>query len=164
MDEACVITSLFAGALDGPVIFAGAFNGHDQIAQIVLSVSLAHLIEECLEMPARMRNGLRRNQDRAVEIGEHELRPRFGAVEAEHAEVLRPDPLYPLADLPIGFLDEILASRPARRSTSSHSTASKEREFPVRQCGTKKCFFLRPNPHTRGSIRRCVPSRCNPVG
>src|ERR1700736_6605594 len=81
MDEACLEAGLAEGLLDGPMIFAGAFDGDDEVAEVVLLASLTD----------------------AVAGGEEVVGARLGAIDGDNAEVFGSDSLDAWDELAVGF-------------------------------------------------------------
>ena len=84
---------LAEGPLDGLMVGAGAFDGNDHVAQIVLPQGLANAIDGGPEIAGGVRQGGRFQQRAAIEIGEQIARPRLGAVDGHDAEVFGADSL-----------------------------------------------------------------------
>jgi hypothetical protein len=68
MHQAHFPASRAKGALNGPMVFAGPLDDHDEITQIVLSLSLADAINGGRKVAARMSNGGWFEKVLAVEI------------------------------------------------------------------------------------------------
>ena len=91
MQDARLETGSGEGALDQPVIAAGAFNGYQAIAELVVGEGLADLRDGGFEVRPVVGDVRRWDDDPAVEVGEEELGTYLGAVKAEDTEVLGPD-------------------------------------------------------------------------
>jgi hypothetical protein len=70
MDEARLEAGLAEGVLDGSMIFAGAFDGDNEVTEVVKLASLADTVEGGLEVAALVVQGVRWEQGVAVEVGE----------------------------------------------------------------------------------------------
>src|SRR6266566_5403575 len=70
------------------MVNAGSFDGDKHIAQVVLSDRLADLGDGRVEAWLVMLNLGGRDEDAAVEIGEHPLRAYLGTIDSYDAEVL----------------------------------------------------------------------------
>ena len=80
MDQAGLEVGLAEGVLHGPVVFAGAFDGDDEIGQVVLLHRLADAADARLEVAAVVRQGGRLQEHTAVEVGEEVAGAHFGTV------------------------------------------------------------------------------------
>ena len=78
------------GALDEAVIAAGAFDGDEAVAELMVGEGLADVGDGGVEVGSVVGDGGGRDEDAAVEVGEEELGAGLGAVEAEDAEVFGP--------------------------------------------------------------------------
>src|ERR1700736_424296 len=103
MDEACLEAGLAEGLLDGPMIFAGAFDGDDEVAEVVLLASLTDAVAGGLEVAARVVHGVRFEEGVAVEVGEEVVGARLGAIDGDNAEVFGSDSLDAWDELAVGF-------------------------------------------------------------
>jgi hypothetical protein len=70
------------------VITAGAFNGNEAIVNAMLLTSRDETGHRAIEFRPIVSDLGARNQDVAVEIGEHPFGPRLGTIDADDAEVL----------------------------------------------------------------------------
>jgi hypothetical protein len=93
MENACLETGGGEVTLHGAVIAAGAFDGHDAVAELVLLEGVADLSDRVVETDPGVLDGSGWNEDAAVEVGEQEFGACFSAVEAEDAEVFGSDQL-----------------------------------------------------------------------
>ena len=104
MDQADLEAGLSEGALDGSMVFAGAFDGDDEIAELVLDHGLAKAIDGGLEVAAAVGQGGGLDQDAAIEVGQEVTGACLGAVHGDDAEVLRPDGLNAWAEQAVGLV------------------------------------------------------------
>ena len=74
MDEAGVEAGLTKRQLDGAMIVAGAFDGDDDILEVVLAHGLTDAVDDGLEVAARVRHGGGFEEGAAVEVGEEVAR------------------------------------------------------------------------------------------
>jgi hypothetical protein len=79
------------GALDEAMLAASAFDGDDQVAEVVRLEGLAELSDGGGEGGAVVLDDGRRDEDLAVEVGKHPLGAGLGTVDGDDAEVLGPD-------------------------------------------------------------------------
>ncbi len=79
------------GALDEAVIAAGAFDGDEAVAELVLGEGVADLGDGGVEVGTVVGDGGGWDEDAAVEVGEEELGAGLGTVEADDAEVFGTD-------------------------------------------------------------------------
>jgi hypothetical protein len=93
MDQAHVPAELAESPLHGTMIFAGAFDGDDEVSQIVLAERLADALDGGLQFALAMHHHRGRHMNGAEEIRQHELGAGLGAIDGNNAEVLRPDRL-----------------------------------------------------------------------
>ncbi len=91
MEDACLEAGGGEGALHEAVIAAGAFDGDEAIAQLVLVEGGADLGEGGVQFGPVVGDGRGREEHAAIEIGEQELGAFLGAVETDDAEVLGTD-------------------------------------------------------------------------
>jgi hypothetical protein len=89
MHQACLESGFGKSIFDGMVIAAGTFDGDQTIAQAELAQGGADAGNGGIEFNAVVRHLGRRDEYFAVEIGEHPLGPRFGAIDADDAEMFR---------------------------------------------------------------------------
>ena len=124
MDQARFEVGLAEGVLHRAMVFAGAFDGDDEVGQLVLAHGLADAVDGGLEVAAVVGHGRRFKQCPAVEVGEEVAGAGFGAVDGDDAEVFRSHSLDAWGELATGFLqDEGLADLPgARRSRTWHGS------------------------------------------
>ncbi len=73
------------------MIAAGAFDGDEAVLDVVLGKRIANLGDSCLKREQVVLKYCWRDEHLAVEVGDHELRTRFGAVDADEPEVLGAD-------------------------------------------------------------------------
>ena len=99
------------GALDEAVIAAGAFDGDEAVAELMVGEGLADVGDGGVEVGSVVGDGGGRDEDAAVEVGEEELGAGLGAVEAEDAEVFGSDLLDAGMKHPTGLADA--GGRPA---------------------------------------------------
>jgi hypothetical protein len=85
--------------LDGPVVGAGAFDGHDQVPDVMLLHGLANAVEGRAQVALGVGHGRGGQQHPAKEVGEQVTGAGLGAVDGDDAEVLRTDGLDPLAEV-----------------------------------------------------------------
>ena len=79
------------GALDEAVIAAGAFDGDEAVAELVVGEGVADLGDGGVEVGTVVGDGGGWDEDAAVEVGEEELGAGLGTVEADDAEVFGSD-------------------------------------------------------------------------
>jgi hypothetical protein len=76
------------------MIAAGAFNGDQAVAELVVGEGLADLGDGGLEFRTVVGNPGRWDEDAAIEIGQEEFGADFGGVKADDAKVFRSDQLH----------------------------------------------------------------------
>jgi hypothetical protein len=76
------------GALDRGVVVAGALDGDDEVAEVVIGHGLANAGREVGERLAGMLDRRRVDEDVAIEIGEHPFGPGLDTIDGDDAEVL----------------------------------------------------------------------------
>jgi hypothetical protein len=91
VQDACLEAGGGEGPLDEAVIAAGTFDGHQAIAELVGGEGVPDLGDGGVEVGAVVGDGGGRQEDAAVEVGEEELGPRLGTVDADDAEVFGSD-------------------------------------------------------------------------
>jgi len=91
MDQAGIEACLAKSSLDGTVIVAGAFDGHDDVAQVVIGHDLPEAIDGGLQVAFRVGQGLGIDEDLAIEVSDQEARTRLGTVDGDDAKVGRTD-------------------------------------------------------------------------
>jgi hypothetical protein len=106
MHQAGLEAGLTEGVLHGPVIVAGAFEGDDEVGQVVLLDGEADTGDGGLEVAAAMRQGSGFEEHAAVEVGEEVAGAVLGAVESDDAEVFRPGGLNAGREEAVGFLQD----------------------------------------------------------
>jgi hypothetical protein len=104
VDESRLEASVAEGALNGAVIVAGHFDGDDAIAHVGLGDGELHTLDGGREVAPGMSHGGRFEENTAIEVGEEIARARFGAIDSEDAEVLRPDGLDAGGEEAVGLL------------------------------------------------------------
>ena len=119
MDNARLETGGREGLLRQPVIAAGALDGDQAVAELVLREGLLDLRHGGVESGSRMRHDRGWNEQASIEVGEQKLGAHFGAVEADDAEVLRTNLLHAGMEYPAG-----LAQRGGRSAARSGKTAT----------------------------------------
>ncbi len=114
MDDAGLEAGGDGGALDRRVVVAGALDGDDRIAEVMLGRGAADPGGEVAEPLAGMLDGSGLNYDISIEIGEHPFGTGLGAIDGDDAEVLGPDLLDPGMDRARGLGDRGGTAGPAR--------------------------------------------------
>ena len=154
MDQARLEAGLAEGELHGPMVFAGAFDGDDQVGQVVLAHRLADAVDGGLQVATLVRQGRRFEQDAAVEIGEEVARAGLGTIDGEDAKVLGADRLDAGREQAVGLLqhEAFFGLGRGRGSQTRHGILLSGRGLlhpqPERQSGEGKRFFCSANPHT----------------
>jgi hypothetical protein len=142
VEDAGLETGGGEGALHQAVIAAGAFDGDQAIAELVVGEGFADLGDGGVEVRAVVGDGGGRDEDAAVEVGEEELGVVLVAVAADDAEVLGAD----LLDA--GMQDAARLAEGGRRPTcgrafagtgSGHGTSLREK-----RAGSSHCRSWRP--------------------
>ena len=105
MDDAGLEAGGGEGALDRPVIVAGALDGDDEVAEVVGRRRPGGPGRRRRRGPAVMLDGGGWNEDVAIEIGEHPFGAGLGTIDGDDAEVLRSDLLDPGMDRSRGLGD-----------------------------------------------------------
>jgi hypothetical protein len=85
------------------MVFTGAFDEDDEIAEVVLFTGLANAVDGGVEVAAGMVESGGLQEDAAVEVGEEVAGASLGAVEGDDAKVFRADGLDAGDELAIGF-------------------------------------------------------------
>ena len=98
--------------LDRMVIPAGPLDGDQAIAQVVLDERGPDLGDHGRQLDAVMLDLGRRHEHTAVEIGERPFGPGLGTIDANDAEMLRPDLLDPRMNDAARLLQKLAGSRP----------------------------------------------------
>ena len=93
------------GVLDRFVINTGLFDGDDEITEAVSGDRLTQLGDGLLEAVLGVLDDSDRDEDAAVEIGEHRVGTGLGGVNGEDAEVLGTDGLNAWAEDAVRFAD-----------------------------------------------------------
>src|SRR5262245_3023993 len=114
VDQADVPAELAAGALHGAMVLAGAFDGDDEVAEVVLGQGLAEAVESGLQSAVSVADLGRLEQWLAVEVGEHVLGATLAAVETEDAEVLGSHRLHARLELPPRLVQQVTLGCPRR--------------------------------------------------
>jgi hypothetical protein len=114
MDDAGLEPGRDGGAVDGGVIVAGALDGDDEVAEVVVGPGPADAGREVVEPPAGLLDDGGSDEDVALEIGEHPFGAGLGAIDGDDAEVLGPDLLDPGMDGTRGLGDRDGAPATAR--------------------------------------------------
>src|SRR5712692_852494 len=104
VDEAGVEAGLAEGALDGPMVFTGAFDEDDGVAEVVLLLGVADAFDGGLQVAAGVGQGGGFQERAAVEVAEQVAGGCVGTIDGEDAEVLGPDGPDPGAQLAGGLL------------------------------------------------------------
>jgi len=94
MEDARLETGGRKGALHDPVIAAGAFDGDDAVAELVLVEGAPDLGDCGVEAGSVVLDHGRGDEVAAIEVGEEELRTGLVTVEADDAEVFGTDLLH----------------------------------------------------------------------
>src|SRR5207249_4829385 len=95
MDDADLRAGLEEGALDGSVVASCALDGDDVVLDAVLVQGLVEEPHGGLQTGLIMLDDGGRDEDPAVEVGEHDFGAGLGAIDAEDAEALGSDGLDP---------------------------------------------------------------------
>ena len=154
MDQARLEAGLAEGELHGPMVLAGAFDGDDQVAQVVLTHRLADAVDGGLQVAAAVRHGCGFEQRAAVKVGEEVARAGLGTIDGEDAKVLGADRLDAGRELAVGLLqhEAFCGLGRGRGSQTRHGILLSGRGLlhpqPERQSGEGKRFFCSANPHT----------------
>jgi hypothetical protein len=91
MDDACLKTGTGEGALHDAVITAGAFDGDETVAELVLSKGSADLRNGGIEIGSCVRDYGGLDEQSPVKIGEEKLGADLGAIKADDAEPVGSD-------------------------------------------------------------------------
>ena len=78
----------------GQVIIAGSLDGHDHVAQRVFFNGLPNALDGGLELGTIVFDGVGADKHLAVETADEHFGSRFGAIETNNAEMVRPDLLH----------------------------------------------------------------------
>src|SRR5512135_3810426 len=81
------------GPPDRLVVMAGPLHGDDQVVEPVVVDGLSELLDGGPEAGLAVWDLDGGDQDLAEEVGQHPLGPGLGAIDADDAEVVGPDPL-----------------------------------------------------------------------
>jgi len=109
------------------MLVAGAVEGDDDVAEVVLPPGLADAVEGGLEVAAARGQGRRLPQRAAVEVGAAIAGACLGAVAGDDAEVFGADGLNPWRELAVGFLQDkglLGPDRPCRWRTGQGNLLS----------------------------------------
>ena len=93
MDEANIVTRGCEQVLGDLVITACPFNGHNQITQVVFLAGGVELRDRGVQFRSIVLDRGRPNENPTIEIAQHPFEARFRAIDADDAEVFRPDAL-----------------------------------------------------------------------
>src|SRR5262245_30699627 len=99
------------GVLDRAVVATGAFDGDQEVFQVVVVDRLAESIDGGVEGRPVVCEGRRSHEHVAIEIGEHPLGPGLGAIDRDDAEVLGPNFLDARVKRAARLLKNVRASR-----------------------------------------------------
>ena len=122
MNDAGVETSSREGALDRAMVAAGALHGDHEVLDAVTADRAPDGGHSLIERRAMMLDERWGDDDMAVEVREHPLRPVLGAVHGNDPEVLRTDFLHPWGKHAIGFTDVAALARAAARTRAANSS------------------------------------------
>jgi hypothetical protein len=137
------------GALHGSVIFAGAFDEDDEIAEVMLLSGLVDAVDGGVEVAAGMVESGGLQEGAAVEVREQVAGASLGAVDGDNAEMFRADGLDAGGELAIGLeqLKDTAGLGRARGAGAWHGILLEGNQgfgYPVpkgRMRGVKKIFF-----------------------
>jgi hypothetical protein len=126
MDDADFKAGRGEGVLRGMVIAAGAFDGDDDIAQIVPGHGLTQLSRRRRQGGPVMLDDGGWNQDIAIEVAQHPLGAGLGTIDADNAKMLRSDLLDARVNDAARLLQDLrtTARRAFTAASNGHSTAS----------------------------------------
>jgi hypothetical protein len=110
MDDACLQACRREGALHDPVVTAGALDGDQEIVHLVPHLRLLELGDGQVQGTAVMGDLGGRHEDIAEEIAKHPLGARLGTIDADNAEMFRPDLLDARVDEAAGLLQDVGAT------------------------------------------------------
>jgi hypothetical protein len=106
MDQAGLEAGLAEGELDRTMLFAGAFEGDHEVAQVVLADGLPEAIDGGLEVAALGGQGRGFEQDAAVAVGQEVAGAGLGTVDGDDAKVFGADALDARDKLAVRFLQQ----------------------------------------------------------
>jgi len=96
--------------LGSAMVAARAFNRDQDVFQIVIADGLAELIDRGTERGPVVGERRRRDQDVAVEIGEHPFGAKLGTIDRDDAKVLGTNLLHARMKRTAGLLHDINAT------------------------------------------------------
>ena len=108
MDHARLKASLAEGVLDGVMVTAGPFDGDQAIADVVLLQGNSNLVDGRIEFHTVVCHLGGRDQDVAIEVGQHPFGAGLGTIDTDDAEMFRTDFLHARVDDAAGFLQKFL--------------------------------------------------------
>ena len=106
MDKTGIPTGVAEGALHDAMVLTSAFNGDDQVAQVMLAHGLANEFHDCLQAGTGVLQRSRVDENSAVEVGQHEFGTKLGTIDADDAEVFWSDRIDTVGKLASGFLEK----------------------------------------------------------
>src|SRR5262245_23981903 len=129
MDEADLDAAGGEEALGNVVITTGAFDGHDEVAQLVLLPGGLKLGQGEVEFGTIEFDGVRWDEDATREVAQHPLEASPGTVDADDAEVFGTDALDAWLDDPVGLVNGDDKSPPptSSRPLSCHENHLREK-------------------------------------
>src|SRR5262249_21208558 len=98
--------------LDDAVIAAGAFDGDEAVAEVVVGDGLTEACHGGVEGGAVVLDFGRRHQNVPKEIAKHPLGTGLGTVNADDTEVLRPHLMHARMDDPARLVHDVGATSP----------------------------------------------------
>ena len=161
MHQAHFPTSIAESALDWSVVFASAFDDHDEIANRMFGLGLTDAVNGGRKVATRMAECGGLKDEVAVEIREQVARACLGAIDTDKAKMLWSHSLHALREAALRLLDETdlgrLASTPTSGSGHNCSLQGAKDQIPFPSWSRmvekpKIHFFLNLNRHTTDVI------------
>jgi hypothetical protein len=91
VQQACFKLGVRERALDDLVIAAGAFDGDETVSNVMLRERGTDVSDSGFQFGTVVLERRGRDENIAIEVGDHELRACFGAVETDDSKVLGAD-------------------------------------------------------------------------
>ena len=153
MNQSGFEAGLAKGELEGAIVVAGAFDGDDDGAQVMVVHGLPNAVDGGLQLAALMFEGGGLEDGLAVEVGEQVARSGLGAVDGDYAKVFGAHLLNARRQLPVGLLqNERLACLGGSLGSGTRHGLSFRLEDcslnPKGRAGEEKTLLFSANPHT----------------
>ena len=165
MDKTGIPTGVAEGALHDAMVLTSAFNGDDQVAQVMLAHGLANEFHDCLQAGTGVLQRSRVDENSAVEVGQHEFGTKLGTIDADDAEVFWSDRIDTVGKLASGFLEEGALAGPSLRRTrySGHKNRLSRKEENTSHISKRQCVRSEGKKGLHFSLITPIPRRLQRV-